>query len=333
MLAVWGPGSLDAQRFNPPPVDPLLNELFAVTMVPSGTEPDLPGAEDLEPGPNGRLYAGLEDGRIVAREADGGWSTVASTVGRPLGLAFGPDGRLHVADPLRGVLRLEVTGSWTTLAPVARANGLTFADDLAVLEDGSVAVTDASSRYPYGRSYRSAWAGDHTGRLVLIQPNGYQAVLADALSFANGVAYDPATRRLFIAESWAGRVLEVNPTTGTSRVLIEGLPGYPDNLQWDGDRQELWIAMPAPRSPQLDRLHPHPILKRFAWRLCHLLPQPGAPSFPTLAMAVDRTGASVRTLFSPPAAQAGITVATPWQGSLWVSGGKRESVTVYDLEP
>jgi hypothetical protein len=56
---------------------------------------DLHGPEDLEPGPDGRLYASLADGRIMVREIEGGWSRdTLNTGGRPLGLAFAPDGAL-----------------------------------------------------------------------------------------------------------------------------------------------------------------------------------------------------------------------------------------------
>src|SRR5574341_813433 len=53
----------------------------------------------------GRVHTGAADGRILRLDpASGALETVASTGGRPLGLAFGPDGTLYVCDAVKGLL-------------------------------------------------------------------------------------------------------------------------------------------------------------------------------------------------------------------------------------
>ena len=56
-------------------------------------------------GPDGFLYTGLQDGRIMRFRPDGqgGAELVAQTGGRPLGLRFDAHGHLVVADAFRGL--------------------------------------------------------------------------------------------------------------------------------------------------------------------------------------------------------------------------------------
>jgi hypothetical protein len=135
-VAAYGPGALKAYKFDPTAPDPVLMALYETVAEPERREvPNLHGAEDLEPGPDGRLYASLADGRIMVREIEGGWSEYADTHGRPLGLAFAPDGALFVADALKGLLRLEDDGAFDVwLADESEGGPLVFTDDLTVLE-------------------------------------------------------------------------------------------------------------------------------------------------------------------------------------------------------
>ena len=54
---------------------------------------------------DGRVYTGLQDGRVVRMLADGsGVEPFAQTFGRPLGMKFDAGGNLIVADAFRGLL-------------------------------------------------------------------------------------------------------------------------------------------------------------------------------------------------------------------------------------
>jgi len=330
-LAAYGPGALDAQKFTPTPPDPALMALYETVQQPARREiPDLHGAEDLEPGPDGRLYASLADGRIMVREASGGWSEFTSTGGRPLGLAFGPEGALFVADALKGLLRLDESGVFETwLADESEGGPLVFTDDLTVLADGSVILTDASRRYGYGEYMTSLLEGEQTGLIYKVTgPDAYE-VLAEGFGFINGVDHDPATGRVYVNETWAGRVIALDPETGDYVVLIDGLPGYPDNLEFDADTGLVWIALPSQRSPQIEGLHPNPFLKRLAWRWIQIAGLPPFPPRPVMGMAVNAEGEPMRVLYGPDDAPFGVTTVTPWQGMIWVAGLERDGVDAY----
>jgi sugar lactone lactonase YvrE len=331
-LALYGPGSLNAMRFEPPPVQSALLERLETETLPVRNErADLFGAEDVEPGPDGRLYASLADGRIMARAPQGDWTEIANTGGRPLGLSFGPDGALYVADARLGLLRLA-DGAWEVwLADRSAGGPLVFTDDLTVLEDGRIILTDASLRHGYGHHMESFLEAEQTGRILVVTAPDTYTILADGLAFINGVDHDPATGQVFITETWAGRVWSLDSHTGALSVLIEGLPGYPDNADFDPQTGLVWIALPSLRSEELERLHPRPLLKRLVWRALQVVGLPDLPDRPPLVMALTPQGEVVHVIRGPVAPADGVTGVTVWNGEVWTSGLARDGFTVFDL--
>lgn len=330
-LAAYGPGSLNAMAFSPSPPDPGLNAYFETVSQPVRTEePGFHGAEDLEPGPDGRLYTSLADGRIMVRERDGDWSQFADTGGRPLGLSFAPDGTLFVADALRGLIALTDDGWVTWLASAQDGGPLVFADDLTVLADGRVIMTDASLRHPYGAHMASFLEGEQTGRILLVTAPGEVTELAGGLGFINGVDHDPESGLVYVNETWAGRIWQLDPDSGDTSVLIDGLPGYPDNLEFDSETGLIWTSLPSQRSAELDALHPRPFIKRLAWRWLQIAGLPPLPGTPAMAIAVDTDGQAVYGLLGPTETGiSGTTTALVWNGELWTAGLERDGITVF----
>ncbi|MEQ8404245.1 MAG: SMP-30/gluconolactonase/LRE family protein [Oceanicaulis sp.] len=333
VLAAYGPGSLTAQKFEPSEPDPALEAMFDAPTQPAvRMAEELHGAEDLEPGPDGRLYGSLADGRIMALAEMGGWSEVANTGGRPLGLSFAPDGSLFIADALKGLLRLGAGGDFEVwLADESDGGPLVFTDDLTVLADGTVILTDASKRYGYGAHMDSFFEGEQTGVVYRVTAPGEYEALADGLAFINGVDHDPETGLVYINETWAGRVWMLDPNTEEMSVLIDGLPGYPDNLEFDPETGLIWIALPSPRSEELDSLHPTPFVKRLAWRWIQIAGLPPLPPTPAMALAVTTDGEPAYALYGPDDRGSGITTATPWSGAVYVAGLERDGVDAYSV--
>lgn len=330
-LAAYGPGSLKATSFAPPPPEDTYLNVVGPPREALRTEVlDFHGAEDLERGPDGRLYASLADGRIMARSLEGSWTQVADTGGRPLGLSFAPDGALFVADALKGLLRLGEDGEFETwMADESEGGELVFTDDLTVLDDGSVILTDASKLYGYGEHMASFFAGDQTGVVYRVTAPDEFEVLAEGLAFINGVDHDPATGLVYLNETWAGQVWSLNTNTGDLALLASGLPGYPDNLEFDVETGLVWVALPSLRAPEQEALHGQPFLKRLLWRWIQIAGLPPLPDRPVLALALSPGGDPVTGVIGPNGA--GITTAIPYEGELWVAGLERDGVEAYTL--
>ena len=109
-LLLW-PVPISPEAWTPQPEPALTaqyqqNSLLASTeRLSLGTGTPNPGAgfgpEDVALDAEGRIYTGLDDGRIMRLLADGTKPEVfANTHGRPLGLAFDPGGNLIVADAI-----------------------------------------------------------------------------------------------------------------------------------------------------------------------------------------------------------------------------------------
>ena len=115
--------------------------------VPGGTRP-----EDVVFDAAGRLYAGVEDGRIwrwPATYPDSGPAELfADTHGRPLGLEIDPrDGTLIVCDAYRGLLKTDEAGHTRVLADTYAGSRLRFTNNAAVAADGTVYFSDSSTRF------------------------------------------------------------------------------------------------------------------------------------------------------------------------------------------
>jgi len=85
------------------------------------------GPEDVIFDSQGRLYVGLEDGRIMSMQPDGsGLEQFSKTGGRPLGLAFDADSNLLIADADKGLLSIDPNGKLMVLVNQINGRKLKF---------------------------------------------------------------------------------------------------------------------------------------------------------------------------------------------------------------
>ena len=228
----------------------------------------LHGPEDLAVDPDGRLYTGDRDGRILRIGPDGHAQVFANVGGRPLGLAFDQQGNLLVANHGLGLQSVTPDGAVRVLAAEAAGRRILFANDLAIGADGRVWFTDSSARYNTTTLGDSASYllpdfidGRPTGRLLVYDPaSGTTSQVLDELYFPNGLAFPADGRTLWIAESNRYRILEHDLTTGDTTVLRDALPGVPDGINLDPNGAML-VAL-YDRSQALDRLALPPPLGR-----------------------------------------------------------------------
>jgi len=227
------------------------------------------GPEDVTHGADGYFYTGLLDGRII-RFTENGSETYADTKGRPLGMAFDARGQLIVADATRGLISVAPDGTVNVLVDEVDGERLRLVDDLDIAMDGTIWFSDASQRFPVEQYILDFWEGRATGRLLSYEPStGTTRVRMEGLMFANGVALGPDDGFVLVNETLAARVMRLwlkGPLAGRSDVFIENLPGYPDNLSFNGEEM-FWIAMPSDRQVALENLAGSPWLRKLLWRL------------------------------------------------------------------
>ena len=212
----------DPEPWTPPPGPALIGVLAPNHVldrverweVPGGTRP-----EDVVFDAAGRLYAGVEDGRIwrwPATYPDSGQAELfADTHGRPLGLEIDPrDGALIVCDAYRGLLKADETGAVTVLADTYAGRRLKFTNNAAVAADGTVYFSDSSTRFRIEHYKQDLLEHRPNGRVFRYRPDAKDLdLIADGLYFPNGVALAPDESFLLVAQTAGYDILRI-PLTG-----------------------------------------------------------------------------------------------------------------------
>lgn len=252
------------------PIDPLAWDAPAAPQMTGVLEPNdtlmkaellgqgqLHGPEDTAVDSQGRVYAGLADGRVVRLEASGKVETFVDTGGRPLGMDFDAAGNLILADAWKGLLRIDPQGKVETLATEADGVPFAFTDDLDIASDGRIYFSDASSKFHQPDYILDLLEARPHGRLLRYDPStGKTEVLLKDLYFANGVALSANEDFVLVNETYRYRITRYwlkGEKAGQHEVFIDNLPGLPDNLQ--GDRKGTFCG-PADPAQGRRRLPP-----------------------------------------------------------------------------
>jgi sugar lactone lactonase YvrE len=268
------------------------------------------GPEDVAVGHDGALYASVASGTIVRIDSDTSQvSEFARAGGRPLGIEPSPDGSLLVANGYLGIQRISPLGEVTVLLDAIDGEPLAYPDDLAVSSDGVIYFSDASTKFgalAWKGSYKASLLdilehGGH-GRVIAFDPaSGNVRIIVEGLNFANGVAISADGRFLLIAETGTYRILRhwlQGPDAGTTEVIVDNLPGFPDNIN-NGNEGRFWIGLIAPRDSKLDGLSDKPFLRKVVQRLPAFLRPAAVPS--SHVIAIDGNGTVLSSLQDPAA--------------------------------
>ena len=260
----------------PSPIDPLAWDAPQAPLLSGVLEPNdslmkaellgrgqLHGPEDTAVDSQGRVYAGLHDGRIVRIEGEQ-VETFVDTGGRPLGMDFDAKGKLIVADAYKGLLSIDEQGQISVLTTEAEGVPFRFTDDLDIARDGTIYFSDASSRFEQPDYLLDLLEARPHGRLLSYDPATQETrVLLRDLYFANGVALSANEDFVLVNETYRYRITRYwlsGEKAGTHDIFIDNLPGLPDNLQGDG-QGTFWVALPTPRKADADLLHRSPWAK------------------------------------------------------------------------
>ena len=244
------------------------------------------GPEHIMIGPDGKLYTTVASGKILRMAQDGsGQETFASTGGRVLGFDFDAQGQLVAADAVKGLLSISQDGKVSVLTDKVDGDPIRYADAVVVAKSGKMYFSDASTRFgpaQWGGTFEASILDileqSATGRILEYDPaTRATRILAQGLSFANGVALSHDEASLFVNETGKYRVWKLavgaqklqlgdGPPPAGAQVLFENLPGYPDNLM-RGQDGKIWLGFAKPRNPTIDGFADKPWLRSLTLRL------------------------------------------------------------------
>ncbi|HEX5372615.1 MAG TPA: SMP-30/gluconolactonase/LRE family protein [Aquabacterium sp.] len=309
---------------------------------------------------HGAIYTALSNGDVVRIDENGQATTLLNTGGRPLGLDISPTGRMYIADAMKGLLTvnllaptLQAKALLTKIDNPLPDDPLRYADAVAVDPRGNVWLTDASRRFGAAESGGTFEASvldilEHscTGRVLVMDPVTERSRVAlSGLCFPNGLAFSQDGKHMFLSETGTYRILKIDlarlsvtrstqgmstvPSLknafdqGAAKVLIDNLPGYPDNLM-RGEQGRIWVGLTKPRSPILDMSASKPWLRSMMLRLPRAAwPVPKAYGH---IIAFDEDGRIVDDLQDPTGAYPETTAATEMNGKLYVQSLHAHSV-------
>ena len=122
-----------------------------------------------------------------------------------------------------------------------------------------------------------------------------------------------------INETGAYRVLRhwlVGPRRGTTEVLIDNLPGFPDNVN-NGLNGRFWVGLVAPRNRLLDEMSGKPWQRKLVQRLPAFVRPKAVPSSHVIAINAD--GDVLMNLQDPRARVPALTGVYESRTHLWLS--------------
>jgi sugar lactone lactonase YvrE len=301
-LLLW-PVSIEPLAWTPPPAPSLETGPYAYNEKLKGVERMADGygvgPEGINVDSEGSVYAGFLDGRVTRFSPDFGNATeLINTGGRPLGIGVSANGSVFIADADKGLLGIK-DGAVETLSSQSDGLAFHFTDDVVTARDGMLYFTDASSRFGFGNHMADLLEHGANGRVLQYDPKTQQTrTLLKGVHFANGITLGPDDAYLLINETGEYRVLRYwlkGDKAGTRDVFIDNLPGFPDNISFNG-HDRYWVAIFAPRDALLDKTLPagNEWLRKIVYRLPKFLqPRPRDYAF---ALGFDLDGKVVANL-------------------------------------
>jgi len=283
----------------------------------------------------GNVYGSSVTGDIWLYEQGRGEGRIlANTDGRPLGLQKDTLGNLLVVDSHKGLISITPNGTITTLSTSSDDKvKLGFADDLEIAEDGVVYFSDASWKFAVEGYKLDLLEHRPNGRLLSYDPATKETkTLLSDLYFANGIAVSHEQDFVLVNETGKYRVTRYwlkGEKAGTSDVLIDNLPGFPDGIS-QGEDGIFWVAIISPRDATLDATLPHPFVRKIIARLPEFL-KPKPKNY-ACVLGINRNGEVIHNFQDPNGKFAQISCATEQNEKLYFGSLGRNGVGVFELE-
>ncbi len=232
--------------------------------------------EDATLGRDGGIFVSTKGGAII-RIQNRGVSEHVNVGGTPLGIETDSDGSLVVANAVSGLQRITSDGKIVTLVNAIDAEPLVNANSLGIGPDGVLYFSQSGTKFTaeeFGGTLEPSLLDilEHGGQgsVFAFDPaSGQLDQLMTGLNYANGVAVSAGGDFLLVAETAHYRILKywlTGESQGSTEVLIDNLPGFPDNIK-NGINGRFWIGFVAPRNELLDTLSDKPFLRKVVQRL------------------------------------------------------------------
>ena len=240
----------------------LNNRLREVDLIGLGR---IEAPEDVILDRHDNLYAGSRHGDVIRFFAPDyqRMEVFAHIGGQPLGLAFDRDDNLNVCIGGMGLYRVtperkvelvtdETNRSWHSINDDSR---LRLADDLDIADDGRIFFSEATTRYEMHEWPVDGLEARGNGRIVCYDPrDGSTETVLRGLRFPNGIAIASDGQSILFAETWGCCIKRYwfdGPRRGQVDMVLDNLPGYPDNINLASDGN-YWLALVGMRCPAYD---------------------------------------------------------------------------------
>ncbi len=290
------------------------------------------GPEAIVLGADSLFYTGYKDGRIIQFSEDGQViNDFANTGGRPLGMKFDQQGNLIVADALKGLLSINPSGNVTLLTNEVEGTKINYADDVGITSDGMIYFSDATQRSHDVK--QEVWELRATGRLLSYNPKTKETkVEFGDMRFANGIAISPTEDYLLITETigmlihkyWLKGVKK-----GQKEIWVNELPGFPDNITYNG-QGIYWLAIPSLRvSEEFERLFEKPFIRKVIARLPKFITEAQEPAYSGMVIGFDESGKVIHNFQDPLGGIHSITSVNDINGTLYLGSLNMDAAAKY----
>jgi len=228
------------------------------------------GAEDVILDREDNLYGGSRHGDIIRFFPPDyeRMEVYAHIGGTPLGMAFDRSDNLYVCVGGMGLYRISpnrhvekaTDETNRSLHSINDDSRLRLADDLDIADDGRIFFSEATVRYEMHEWATDGLEARGNGRIICHDPatNSTHTVLRN-LIFPNGICVASDRQSILFAETWGCTVKRywfAGPRSGQVEMVLDNLPGYPDNINNSSDGH-YWMSLVGMRCPALD----------LAWRM------------------------------------------------------------------
>jgi sugar lactone lactonase YvrE len=202
-----------------------------------------------------------------------------------------------------------------------------YPNNVDVASNGKIYFSEPTRKFggsKFADSYEASLLAiiEHSGegRVLEFDPaTGKVREILGGLTYANGVALSNDEQFLLISETAEYRIWRYwlnGPQSGNSEVILDSLPGFPDNIS-AGINDRFWLGLVAPRNTLIDKLSNQPWTRKILLRLPRAIRPAAEPS--AHLIAIDGNGVVLMNLQDTRAGYAAITGAYESRNALYIS--------------